>query len=73
MASGAVFAGGVVTGVLLSGVVLYASTPKIAERITSAVMGRIANALSIPPALFNPLRGTLAAQVNVAVREAILP
>lgn len=73
MGNGATFAIGVTTGVILSGVVLYASTPKIAERITSTVMGRIANALSLPPALFNPLRGTLAAQVNVAVREAILP
>lgn len=73
MNNGATFAIGVTTGVILSGVVLYASTPKIAERITFAVMGRIANALSIPPALFNPLRGTISAQVNVAVREAILP
>jgi hypothetical protein len=73
MEAGGAFAIGVGTGVILSGVVLYAATPKIAERITSAVLDKLAHAVSLPPALFNPLRGALAAQVNVAVREAILP
>lgn len=73
MSSGAIFAGGVVTGVILSGVVLYASTPKIAERITSKVLDKIAHAAGIPSSLFSPLQRVLSSQVNIAVREAITP
>lgn len=68
-----IFAGGVATGVVIAGVAAYALAPLVAQRVTRKLVVKVFDVLSLPAQAATLLSPSLEREVNIAVREALVP